>query len=206
MRPRLRFLGAAALLVAFAPPGFSDSPSGCADHDAERSITACTFIIDGKVGSARDIAIALCNRGNAYASQGHYDRAIEDYTGAIALHPRSPGAYNNRANALSALARYAEAIADYTEAIRLDPGHVGAHYNRGVSLAKTGQLDHAIVDLTEVIRLKPDHAAGYFTRGMLHLRNGDREQAVVDLRKTLAIDASHQGARDALRTLAIPFD
>ena len=206
MRRGLRILAAAAFLVGLLRPGFAQTASSCAESDAERSILACSFIIDAGVAKPSDMAIAHYNRGNAYAALRRFDEAIADYTHAIALHPRFPGAYNNRANALAATARYSDAISDYSQVITLDADHVGAYYNRGVSFAKLGQLNSAIGDLTEAIRLSPRTANHYFTRAFLHLRNGARPQAVSDLRATLQIDAEHEGAKHALRMLGTPPD
>jgi tetratricopeptide (TPR) repeat protein len=141
-----------------ACPGASDfcpDPSSCASSDAERSILACSFVIDTGAAKPAEMAIAYYNSGNAYASLHRFDKAIEDYSQAVSLHPRFPGAYNNRANALPAVARYPEAIGDYSQVIALDANHIGAHYNRGVSFAKIGQLDRAIDDVTEAIKLDP---------------------------------------------------
>jgi tetratricopeptide (TPR) repeat protein len=206
MRWGTQILSAAAFLVVATRPGFAQTTSSCGGSDAERSILACSFVIDAGTARPADMAIARYNRGNAYAALRRYENAIEDYTEAIALHPRFPGAYNNRANALSAMARYTEAISDYSRVIMLDADHVGARYNRGVSFAKLGQLDRAIGDLTEAIRLDPLTANHYFTRALLHLRSGARQQAVSDLRATLQIDPAHEGAKQALHRLGVLLD
>jgi tetratricopeptide (TPR) repeat protein len=61
------------------------------------------------------------NRGIAYANNGEYDRAIADFTQAIALKPDFALAYSNRGNAYANKGEYDRAIADYTQAIKLNP-------------------------------------------------------------------------------------
>jgi tetratricopeptide (TPR) repeat protein len=203
MRWGIQISAAAFFLVAFDCQGFAQTATSCAGSDAERSILACSFIIDAGAAKAADLAIAHYNRGNAYAALRRYEKAIEDYSNAISLHPRFQGAYNNRANALSALARYPEAINDYSQVLALDANHVGAYYNRGVSFAKLGQFERAVDDVTEAIRLEPDNANHYFTRALLYLRSGTRQPAISDLRATLQIDAAHEGAKQTLHRLGI---
>ena len=57
-------------------------------------------------------------RGNAYLDHRDFQRAIEDYTRAIALDPQDPVVYNNRGIAYRSLGQTAMAIADYREASR----------------------------------------------------------------------------------------
>ena len=61
-------------------------------------------------------------RGNAYKSNGDYDRAIADYTEVIRRQPDSTIAYNNRGNAYEAGAYYTRAIADYEKALQINSG------------------------------------------------------------------------------------
>src|SRR6476646_9038231 len=132
MRWGTQIVSAVAFLLALVRPTFAQTASSCASSDAERSILACSFAIDAGAAKPAEMAIAYYNRGNAYAALHRFDKAIEDYSQAISLHPRFPGAYNNRANALSAVARYPEAISDYTQVIALDVNNIDAHFNRAL--------------------------------------------------------------------------
>jgi len=68
--------GAAALLSVIAP----------AVDDPDRSIAACTRIIQGRGETAKDSAIAH-QRQLAYRNKGDFDRAIADFSEAIRLEP-----------------------------------------------------------------------------------------------------------------------
>jgi tetratricopeptide (TPR) repeat protein len=65
------------------------------------------------------VAATYNNRGNVYAMQGDYDRAIADYDEAIRLDPALASAWHNRGNAYARKGDADRAIADYNEAIRL---------------------------------------------------------------------------------------
>lgn len=64
-------------------------------------------------------ATALYNRGNAYESKRDYDRAIANYTDAIAIDPKDAFAFNNRGVAYRAKGDVVRANADFAEAARL---------------------------------------------------------------------------------------
>lgn len=65
------------------------------DHD--RAIRGCTQIIErGEQETLKNRAVAYFRRGLAYYERGEYDRAIADYTKAIALDPNLAGAYHSR--------------------------------------------------------------------------------------------------------------
>ena len=91
-------------------------------------------------------AIALHNRGLAYANKSQNDEAITDYSEAIRLDPTNALALHNRGLAYANKRQYDEAIADYSEAIRLDPTNALALHNRGLAYANKREYDRAIAD------------------------------------------------------------
>jgi tetratricopeptide (TPR) repeat protein len=70
-------------------------------------------------------------RGQRFARQGEYDKAIADFTEVIRLVPKSPTGYYNRGLSYAKNKDYDKAIADFTEAIRLDPKNDASYHNRG---------------------------------------------------------------------------
>jgi tetratricopeptide (TPR) repeat protein len=89
--------------------------------DGDRTIAACTLIIQDQSEIAGSRVAAYHNRGVAYYTQGDYDRAIEDYNEEIRRNPLDATAYYNRGLAFHAKGDYGRAIADYSEAITRDP-------------------------------------------------------------------------------------
>jgi len=76
------------------------------------------------------LVLALCatgawadpySRGVAYAEKGEVDRAIADYTKAIAINPKLADAYNNRGVSYRKKGDKEHAIADFRKALEIDP-------------------------------------------------------------------------------------
>jgi tetratricopeptide (TPR) repeat protein len=63
---------------------------------AEPQIVGCTALIKSDENNARVLAIAYNNRGNAYAGNGQYELAIQDYDESIKLNPNYAKTFNNR--------------------------------------------------------------------------------------------------------------
>ena len=124
-------------------------------------------------------------RGVEAHQRGDFDRAIQDYSKAIALKPDLAEAYNNRGNAYREKGDYDRAIQDYTKAIALKPDLAEAYYNRGVAYGAKGDYDRAIQDYTKAIALKPDDAKAYNNRGVAYGAKGDHDHAIQDYDKAI---------------------
>src|SRR5436309_2689467 len=77
-------------------------------------------------------AAALRNRGVAYTAVGDLDRAVADFTAAIAAAPIYARTYVNRGFIYARGDDLAGAIADFTSAIRFDPKAADAYLLRGI--------------------------------------------------------------------------
>src|SRR6516225_2933215 len=88
-------IGAAALFALAAPAAAASRADwdACKGDDPDRSIAACTRIIQGRSESAKDSAIAHHERALSYKSKGDFDRAIADLSEAIRLDPKYAEAY-----------------------------------------------------------------------------------------------------------------
>ncbi|MEN6548866.1 MAG: tetratricopeptide repeat protein, partial [Armatimonadia bacterium] len=134
-----------------------------------------------------DYLDAYNNRGFTYAELRQYDKALVDYTKAIALRPGQPSPYSNRAVVYADLQQYDQAIADYAKAIALKPDWAEAYYNRGVIYADLKQYDRAIADCTKTIELKPDYAQAYLYRGLAYTELKRYDQALADYTKAIEL-------------------
>jgi len=152
-----RALVFALVLTLSATGAWADRYDDCTQSgDLDRKISGCTQIIErGKRESKSTRAIAYTNRGGAYYVKGEVDRAIADYTKAIALDPNDATAYNNRGLAYGRKGEYDRAVADYAKALALDPNVALAYTNRGVSYDKKGEYDRAIADFSKVREIDP---------------------------------------------------
>jgi tetratricopeptide (TPR) repeat protein len=119
-------------------------------------------------------------RGNDYYSKKNYDKAIEEFTGAIELVPDKAAYYVQRASAYYQKSDYDRVIADCTRGLQLEPDNTSAYSWRGPAYYKKGEWDPAIADCTQWIRLKPDSAAAYSWRGSSYEGKGEWDPAIAD--------------------------
>ena len=95
-------------------------------------------------------------RGNRYSRNGVYERAIADYTAAIALDSALADAWFNRGISWYEVGDYRQSIADLTEAIRLNPDDDNYYSRRSLSHLFNDQPEPAQADMdaSEAIRLR----------------------------------------------------
>jgi hypothetical protein len=94
-------------------------------------------------------------RAIAYAKLGMLEEAIQDFTSAISMDPKSAVLYYNRGTAFAKRSSFPEAVADLTKAISLSTVPNADHYmNRGNALKKLGKLKEGEHDLTEANNLR----------------------------------------------------
>ena len=117
--------------------------------------TACTAIIDDPAAASRARADALVNRGDISGDEADYDRAIADFTAALALNPKDAAAHLLRGNAHDAKGDLDKALADYDAAVRLDPNDAAGYFNRGEIYQAKGDRQRAIADYQKAIKIDP---------------------------------------------------
>ena len=93
------------------------------------------------------------NRGLAYVDRGRYDEALDDFSNAIRLLPRSSDVYNDRAVAFLEKRRYSDAISNYNFSIMLDPNSPLPYHGRARVRQALGQLREAREDLMRACTL-----------------------------------------------------
>ena len=80
-------------------------------------------------------------RGQAYRRKGDIDRAIDDFSRAIAQAPQTErAAYNARAQLFIAKGDYARAIADFDKLLSLAPGNKTVQQQRQAAVAMQAEL------------------------------------------------------------------
>ena len=126
--------------------------------------------------------------------RGDFDRAIQDYTEAIALNPDLAGVYYNRGLAYGEKGDHDRAIQDYDKAIVLKPDYAEAYNNRGIDYREKGDYDRAIQDYSKAIELKPDFAEAYNNRGNAYGEKGDYGRAIQDYSKAIELKPDYAEA------------
>ena len=98
--------------------GFLTSPNNVEGEDFKGAIAAYNRAIELNLRGP-NLYWAYYNRGNAKASDGQIDEAIDDYDQAIRLNPSFGDAYNNRGVEKAKLNRTEEARQDFETALDL---------------------------------------------------------------------------------------
>ena len=83
-----------------------------------------------------------------------YERAITDYTKAVALDSKESWTYFRRALVYFLTDQDEKAVADYTEVLRLTPNDYAAYANRGAAYQRLGKKTLAAADLQKSEELK----------------------------------------------------
>lgn len=124
------------------------------------AILGCTEIIRlGQQIPQDDLARAFSNRGIAYAKNGQYDRAIQDYDRALLLKSDAnviAVVYLNRGIAYAKNSQYDRAIQDYDGAIKLVPNYALAFYHRGLARRAIGDSAGGDADIVKAKQINPN--------------------------------------------------
>jgi tetratricopeptide (TPR) repeat protein len=121
--------------------------------------------------------------------KGDWDRAIADFTEALRLGSKDPGAYAGRAAAYVRKGDFDRALPDLNEGVRLDPKHAGIrnvlgyYYNN-----KKGDYERGLTEVNESLRLAPQYAYAFNTRGEIYENKGEYNHALADFRTALTGD------------------
>jgi tetratricopeptide (TPR) repeat protein len=129
---------------------------------------------------------------NAELKPPQTGEAMRFMTAAVALRPRSAGAYMILGNCFHENGMIDDAIAAQRQAIQLKPDYEAAHSNLGIALMDKGLLDEAIAEFKEAIRLDfphADHRAGaHDGLGNALGRKGKLDEAIAEHRKAIELE------------------
>ena len=119
---------------------------------------------------------------------GRYEEAIQQYTAAIAAHPKFFKPRFGRALAYQRLNRFQDAIADYSAILSSNPRNAVAMAQRGVCEARLNDDSAAQGDIDQSFQLRSDVAPAYFGRGLLLLHRKNFAQAIADFNHAIQIN------------------
>jgi len=180
---------------------------------AVQKITALHHLIEGTYSVAhKDFGQAINEfnqvlmlepdfAGSAYAGCGEadiglkdYQKALRDYSSAIALDAQDFGCYINRGYTYLQLDKYQQAIDDCTIAIKLNPKAAEAYFNRACAYGWLGQDKKAIEDCTNTINLDSKDALAYQSRELGYGKLGQYKKTIEDCDKAISLDGKFQDA------------
>ena len=133
-------------------------------------------------------------RGSLYATMREHQKALVDYTQAIAIDPKDAITYVARGKSYEDLGKQDKALADYTQAIAIDPKLAVAYNNRGALYVDLGERQKALADYTQAIAIDPKYATVYNNRGNLYASLGEQQKALVDYAQTIALEPTNAAA------------
>jgi tetratricopeptide (TPR) repeat protein len=93
--------------------------------------------------------------GDACATRGELDAALQRFEIARVLDPADALTQQRVAATLAALNRFPEAVIRYHEAIALDPRHTDSHHGLGWTLEQMHRLEQAVEAYREATRVSP---------------------------------------------------
>jgi len=131
------------------------------------------------------------NRGLAFQEAKKYERAVADFSRALAINPGYAEAYNRRALVFYEVRDYDKAIADFSSAARIDPEYAEVYYNRGNVYYDAGAFPEAEADYSRVIALDSTRAETFYNRGNVRARLGSVAEAINDYSRAISLDPDH---------------
>jgi len=94
----------------------------------------------------------------AYNGKEDYEKAIADYTAALAINPATPEILCARGHAYRRKGDYERAIEDYTVALGVKPDYRDALNSRGIVHYRRGDHKLAIKDWEAILKFDPNDA------------------------------------------------
>lgn len=102
------------------------------------------------------------------ATVKQYEKAIDDYSKAIALKPNDLMVCFNRGVTYIQLEQYEKTIKDCNKMLGLEPRYFRVHCIRGIAYKGLGQYKKAIKDYNKAIKLDSNDFLAYLYRGEIY--------------------------------------
>jgi len=128
------------------------------------------------------------HRGYVRQMLGQWRKAVEDFSKAIELDPKSAVLWNNRGSAYGNLGQWDKALDDLAEAVQLSPRDHHCWSCRAWAYANLRQWDKAIADYSKAIELDPENASYRNRRGFPYYELGQHDKALADYSKAIELD------------------
>jgi tetratricopeptide (TPR) repeat protein len=154
------------------------------------------------------MATAYFNRGYAWGHKGEHDKAITDYSQALAIDPKKASAYCNRGIEWMHKGEHDKAIADFDRALAIDPNSAKAYHNRGNAWWLKDDYDKAIADYSQAVVINPNMGPAYSGLAWLYAtcpdaKYRDAKKAVENADKACQLSGGNDF--DDLDTLAAAY-
>ena len=136
-------------------------------------------------------SLSLYKRAGIYVALNESDKALKDFTSAIALCP-DEDYYAERAQIYYELEQYDLADSDYRMMLSLDAHNAMAYMGLGRNHIAKGEYQSATERFDYVISLYPEYSSGYSFRAEARMMLKDYSGASSDVAKALSIDGDNK--------------
>jgi tetratricopeptide (TPR) repeat protein len=156
--------------------------------EAEKTIADYTAQLEQRPGDAKLLVL----RGDLYFQVHEFDRAVEDYTAALALDDKLDMAYYGRGLAYGRMGFIRDGIKDLSHYIDRNPQSSRAYTKRGVRYLWLGDGENAYRDLSRAVALDAANAEAHDDLGVVLAQQGRYREAIVHFLTTVHLDPSYQ--------------
>ncbi|MDP8202236.1 MAG: tetratricopeptide repeat protein [Candidatus Tenebribacter burtonii] len=112
-----------------------------------------------------DPSVNYFKKGNEYAEDGKYDKALEFYQKALDINPSLASVYYKMGIVYNDMKKYNEALECYEKTIEINPDHAYAYNNMGYIYGNQRKNDKAIECYEKAIEINPNDANAYYNLG-----------------------------------------
>ncbi|MFM7634713.1 MAG: tetratricopeptide repeat protein [Cyanobacteriota bacterium] len=183
--PAALFNGLASALFTFL---LSNMPAGAVPGTPDSTVAGALSRHPFPLAQATATAEAALSQGMRLASNGSYAAAVQAFSDAIRLDPRSDRAYFGRGASLFGLGQWGDAVVDLTRSLELNPQNAEAYFARGLSLSRLALYPAAISDFDRALKINSQHAKAVFHRGNAKVQTQDLPGALMDYTRAKMID------------------
>ena len=141
-------------------------------------------------------AITLYNTGIDFAKENLNDKAIAQFSRALAIDTNFSEAYFNRGILYMHMNQYDQATNDFNKALEINPKKAEAYKARGISYANKNQWDKAINDYNKYIDFIQNDCQVYFNRAVAYNNNHMYLNGINDLNTAISINHTFAEAYD----------
>lgn len=160
-----------------------DSTDILSKSSSQSLVKNFVFSSPEKIESWRKLRI----KGDEARNTGDHQKAVRDYTDALAIRPEHK-TYFNRAISFTALGQLENALSDYNKSLELQQNFHEGWYNRGTLLARMQKHKEAISSYDKVISLQPENFSAWYNRGYSQGCLARYEDAILSNEKALSIN------------------
>ena len=145
-----------------------------------------------QISTSPQNALLLVKRGDIHFQLHEFDKAVADYSAALALKPNLAEAWFGRGMALGRTGKVREGISDLSQFLALRPQSSVGYTKRGVRYLWIGEREHAERDLQKAIALNPANAEAHDDLGVIYAQKGDVKTALSHFKQTIHHDPGYQ--------------